>query len=216
MTTYITVAFGDGIGPEITEAALHVMREAGAALEIEAIEVGQRIYNMGGVAGILPSGVHRLQKHPILFKAPTAVPGNAEFTPVTESICRFFGLTEENRAVHANDFIPEISVVSHIGENLAIFEPGQDVASKIAGKNKSNPSGMLLAGVMMLSHIGQRETAGRIEYAWRQTLAEGIHTADIYARNTSRTKVGTREFAAAVVERLPVATIRPLLYNPAI
>ena len=42
--TPITVAHGDGIGPEIMEASLHIMQESGAALEIETIEIGEKVY----------------------------------------------------------------------------------------------------------------------------------------------------------------------------
>src|SRR6185436_16479859 len=40
----ITVAHGDGIGPEIMAATLHILKEAGAALEIDTIEVGEKVY----------------------------------------------------------------------------------------------------------------------------------------------------------------------------
>ena len=54
----------------------------------------------------------------------------------------------------------------------------------------------------MLAHIGQGAIAAKIHNAWLRTLEEGIHTADIYSEELSRLKVGTRQFAEAVVERL--------------
>ena len=45
----ITVAYGDGIGPEIMEAVMHILMEAGAAIEPERIEVGEKIYLQGMV-----------------------------------------------------------------------------------------------------------------------------------------------------------------------
>ncbi len=42
--TAITVAHGDGIGPEIMEASLHIIQSAGAALDIEKIEIGEKVY----------------------------------------------------------------------------------------------------------------------------------------------------------------------------
>ena len=53
--TPITVAHGDGIGPEIMNATLQILEAAGAALEIETIEIGEKVYLRGNTAGIDPS-----------------------------------------------------------------------------------------------------------------------------------------------------------------
>ena len=53
--TPITVARGDGIGPEIMDATLHVIQVAGARLEIEEMEVGEKVYLRGISTGIEPS-----------------------------------------------------------------------------------------------------------------------------------------------------------------
>ena len=50
----ITVAHGDGIGPEIMAATLHILNEAGARLEIDTIEIGEKVYLSGNTAGIAP------------------------------------------------------------------------------------------------------------------------------------------------------------------
>jgi isocitrate dehydrogenase len=55
---------------------------------------------------------------------------------------------------------------------------------------------------MMLVHIGQPEIAERVHNAWLATLEDGVHTYDIYDPAVSKEKVGTREFAQAVVSRL--------------
>ena len=52
--TPITVAHGDGIGPEIMEATLHIIEAAGAQIEPETIEVGEKVYLRGITAGIEP------------------------------------------------------------------------------------------------------------------------------------------------------------------
>ncbi len=54
----------------------------------------------------------------------------------------------------------------------------------------------------MLIHINQPETATLIENAWLKTIEDGIHTADIYSKEHSKQKVGTQEFADAVITRL--------------
>src|SRR5262249_39841983 len=66
----------------------------------------------------------------------------------------------------------------------------------------ANPSGLLLGAVMMLVHIDQGDVAERVHNAWLSTLEDGLHTYDIYEAETSKRKVGTDEFARAVVERL--------------
>ena len=50
----VTVAHGDGIGPEIMSATLEIIQAAGAQLEIEEIEVGEKVYLKGISAGIEP------------------------------------------------------------------------------------------------------------------------------------------------------------------
>jgi isocitrate dehydrogenase len=54
----------------------------------------------------------------------------------------------------------------------------------------------------MLVHIDQVDVAERVHNAWLRTLEDGIHTYDIYTEGVSKQKVGTREFAQAVVARL--------------
>ena len=91
---------------------------------------------------------------------------------------------------------------SNIGENFAMFEAVHGSAPDIAGKGIANPSGLLLGAIQMLVHIGQGEVAAKIHNAWLKTIEDGIHTGDIYREETSKQKVGTDEFCAAVLERL--------------
>lgn len=98
-----------------------------------------------------------------------------------------------------------------------MFEAIHGSAPSLAGQNLANPSGLLLAAVMMLVHIRQFEVATRVHNAWLKTVEDGIHTADIFTAGTSRQRVGTAEFAAAVVDRLGKApeTLRPVAYKEA-
>src|SRR6266480_3869359 len=66
----ITVAYGDGIGPEIMEATLHIIKAAGARIEIEPIEVGEKVYLRGISAGIEPSAWESLSRTRVFLKAP--------------------------------------------------------------------------------------------------------------------------------------------------
>ena len=91
---------------------------------------------------------------------------------------------------------------ANIGDRCAMFEAIHGSAPRRAGQNLANPSGLLLAAVMMLVHIDQTDVATLVHNAWLRTLEDGIHTYDIYVESVSKQKVGTKEFAEAVVERL--------------
>lgn len=91
---------------------------------------------------------------------------------------------------------------ANIGQHSAMFEAIHGSAPRRAGQNLANPSGLILAGAMMLAHVGEAEKANLIQNAWLKTLEEGIHTYDIYKPEVSREKVGTKEFADAVIKRL--------------
>ena len=106
---------------------------------------------------------------------------------------------------------------ANIGEEYAMFEAIHGSAPPLAGKNIANPSGLLQAAIMMLTHIGQPATAQLIHNAWLATLENGFHTQDIYTHNHSKELVGTREFALAVMKHLgqEPRILRPVHYGEA-
>jgi isocitrate dehydrogenase len=83
-----------------------------------------------------------------------------------------------------------------------MFEAIHGSAPRRAGQNLANPSGLLLGAVMMLVHVGLTDHAERVHNGWLRAIEDGIHTYDIYDEKVSKQKVGTKEFAEAVVERL--------------
>jgi isocitrate dehydrogenase len=83
-----------------------------------------------------------------------------------------------------------------------MFEAIHGSAPRRAGQNLANPSGLLHGAILMLVHIGQSEVAERVHNAWLATIEDGVHTYDIYKEGTSTEKVGTSEFADAVIARL--------------
>lgn len=91
---------------------------------------------------------------------------------------------------------------ANIGTKGAMFEAIHGSAPRRAGQNLANPSGLLLGGIQMLDYIGQGDIAATVQNAWLKTLEDGIHTYDIFKPNTSKEKVGTKEFAEAIIERL--------------
>ena len=77
--TPITVAHGDGIGPEIMAATLQILEAAGAALEIETIEIGEKVYLRGNSSGIEPSSWDSLLRTQVFLKAPITTPQGGGF-----------------------------------------------------------------------------------------------------------------------------------------
>jgi isocitrate dehydrogenase len=335
----ITVANGDGIGPEIMNATLHIIKEAGAQLEIEMIEIGEKVYLRGNSAGIEPNAWESLRRTKVFLKAPITTPQGGGFKSLNVTTRKALGLyanvrpcvsyhpfvetkhpvmdvvivreNEEDvyggiehrqtvdvyqclklisrpgteKIVHyafeyarANsrkkvtcftkdnimkmtdglfhkifdeigatypeiekehwivdigaakladtpeafdvivmpnlygDILSDVAAQiagsvglagsANIGTSAAMFEAIHGSAPRRAGQNLANPSGLFLGAILMLVHIGQTEEAARAHNAWLKTLEDGIHTYDIYDERVSKQKVGTKEFAQAVVARL--------------
>ncbi len=90
---------------------------------------------------------------------------------------------------------------ANIGDDIAIFEPTHGSAPKYAGQNKANPVATMLSGVMMLRHLGENDSADRIERAIAEVIAEGKNvTYDL--KLDPATAVGTSQVADAVIARL--------------
>jgi isocitrate dehydrogenase len=337
--TPITVAHGDGIGPEIMAATLHILKEAGARIDIDEIEIGEKVYLRGISAGIEPSAWDSLRRTRVFLKAPITTPQGGGFKslnvttrktlglyanvrpcvayypyvktkhpgmdvvivreneedlyagiehqqtdqvvqslkiisrPGSEKIVRyafdyavannrkkvtcftkdnimklsdglfhkvFDEVGAEYPAIEKEHWIVDIGAAkladtpgafdvivmpnlygdilsdvaaqiagsvglagsANIGTGAAMFEAIHGSAPRRAGQNLANPSGLLLGAVMMLVHIDQPDVAERVHNAWLKTIEDGIHTYDIFQEGLSKQKVGTKEFAQAVVDRV--------------
>lgn len=91
---------------------------------------------------------------------------------------------------------------ANIGSNIAMFEAIHGSAPDIAGQKIANPSGLINASIMMLSHLGKTEIADTIKNAWLTTLEQGYHTADVFQEAITREIVSTSEFADHIIENL--------------
>src|SRR5436190_14874894 len=335
----ITVAYGDGIGPEIMEATLRIIKAAGARIDIEEIEVGEKVYLRGISAGIEPSAWESLRRTKVFLKAPITTPQGGGYKSLNVTTRTTFGLYANVRPCvsyypfvetkhptmdvviireneedlytgieyrQTNEMVESLKLISrpgsekiiryafeyarshnrkkvtcfmkdnimkltdglfhrvfneiaeeypditnetwivdigaakladtpeafdvivlpnlygdilsdvaaqiagsvglagsaNIGESCAMFEAIHGSAPRRAGQNLANPSGLLLGAVLMLVHIGQNEVAEKVHNAWLRTIEDGIHTYDVYNEVTSKQKVGTKEFAEAVSERV--------------
>jgi isocitrate dehydrogenase (NAD+) len=86
---------------------------------------------------------------------------------------------------------------ANMGSEYAVFEAVHGSAPDIAGQNKANPTALLQSAVMMLHHLGQVETAVRVEKALFGTLAiKELTTGDLGGKNS------TTGFTAEIIKRL--------------
>jgi methanogen homoisocitrate dehydrogenase len=84
----------------------------------------------------------------------------------------------------------------NIGEKFALFEPVHGSAPDIAGRDLANPIATMRSGAMLLSHLGDHESAALVDQAIQHTLLKGIMTRDLGGT------AGTRDFSRAVREEL--------------
>ena len=92
---------------------------------------------------------------------------------------------------------------ANYGREAALFEPTHGSAPKYGGLNKANPTAMMLSGVLMLRHLGERDAADRMEGAIAAVIAEGKDvTYDLKPKADDPTAVGTSQFADAVIAQL--------------
>ncbi len=85
---------------------------------------------------------------------------------------------------------------ANIGSDVAVFEAVHGSAPDIAGRDRANPTALLLSAILMLRHLDWTELADRVEAGLLATLRDGVKTADVGGN------AGTRAFAKAVAERV--------------
>ncbi|EIM78491.1 isocitrate dehydrogenase [Nitritalea halalkaliphila LW7] len=88
----ITVAYGDGIGPEIMEATLRILDAAGAQIEPEVIEIGEQVYLKGISSGMDASAFESLRETKVFLKAPITTPQGGGFKSLNVTTRTSFGL----------------------------------------------------------------------------------------------------------------------------
>ncbi len=119
----ITVAHGDGIGPEIMDATLTILREAGAALKIETIEIGEAVYKRGSTAGIEPSAWESLRRTKVFLKAPITTPQGGGFKSLNVTVRKTLGLYANVRPCVA--YAPYVDT-RHPGMDVVIVRENEE------------------------------------------------------------------------------------------
>lgn len=90
--TRITVAKGDGIGPEIMDAVLSVLSAAGAEIETDEIEVGEKVYMAGNTSGIAKEAWDIIRRNKVFLKAPITTPQGGGYKSLNVTTRKFLGL----------------------------------------------------------------------------------------------------------------------------
>ncbi len=88
----VTIAYGDGIGPEIMRATLAVLEAAGAPLEYDVIEIGEKVYRKGITSGIPDEAWEILRRNRIFLKAPITTPQGGGYKSLNVTIRKALGL----------------------------------------------------------------------------------------------------------------------------
>jgi len=91
---------------------------------------------------------------------------------------------------------------ANVGDECAVFEATHGTAPKYAGKDKVNPSSLILSGAMLLEHIGWVEAASKLQTAVAATIKAGIVTYDLARQIAGAREVACSRFAEAIADRL--------------
>ncbi len=119
----ITVAEGDGIGPEIMNATLHVLKESGAALEILPVNVGEKLYLSGQTTGIAPETWETIRHSKGFLKAPITTPQGGGFKSLNVTIRTTLGLYANVRPCVS--FFPLVAT-KHPNMDLVIIRENEE------------------------------------------------------------------------------------------
>ena len=100
-TKAVTVAYGDGIGPEITEATLRVLDAAGVSLQYDTVEIGKAAYERGITSGIPSEAWDTIRKNDVMLKGPITTPQGGGYKSLNVTLRKTLGLFANVRQVKA-------------------------------------------------------------------------------------------------------------------
>jgi isocitrate dehydrogenase len=122
-TTTVTVAEGDGIGPEIMEATLSVLEAAKAPLRYETVTIGKAMYEQGHTSGIAPEAWDTIRRNPAFLKAPITTPSGGGYKSLNVTIRKTLNLFANVRP--SKSYAPFVAS-PHPGMNLVIIRENEE------------------------------------------------------------------------------------------
>src|SRR3990167_690572 len=123
INTPITIAYGDGIGPEIMTATLNILKAAKAAIAPEVIEVGEKIYLQGNTTGIPEDAWRSLLRTKVLLKGPITTPQGGGYKSLNVTIRKTLGLFANVRPCIA--YAPYVPTI-HPHTDLVIIRENEE------------------------------------------------------------------------------------------
>jgi isocitrate dehydrogenase len=129
MSTPITLARGDGIGPEIMDAVLEILKAAGADLAIEEIVIGKAMYEAGHASGIQDSAWDSLRRTKVFLKAPITTPQGGGFKSLNVTVRKSLGLYANVRPCVS--YHPIIATKHPVMDLVIVRENEEDLYSGI-------------------------------------------------------------------------------------
>ena len=132
----IVVAKGDGIGPEIMDSVLKVLKAAGARLNYEFIEIGEKLYRQGISTGISREAWDAIKKHNVLLKAPITTPQGNGYKSLNVTFRKVLGLFANVRPVVS--FQPFIAGHNEKIDMVIIRENEEDLYAGIEYRSTEN------------------------------------------------------------------------------
>lgn len=144
----ITVAYGDGIGPEIMDAVMYVLRKAEAKIRIEIVEVGSKLYKKNYASGIADDTWESLKRTRVLLKAPITTPQGGGYKSLNVTLRKALGLYANVRpSISYHPFVktlhPKLNVV-------IIRENEEDLYSGIEYRHTRN----VCESMKLISRVG--------------------------------------------------------------
>jgi isocitrate dehydrogenase len=127
--TPITIAYGDGIGPEIMRAVLRILEAAGAQIQPEVIEIGAELYKKGISSGIEDSSWDSLRRTKVFLKAPITTPQGGGVKSLNVTVRKTLGLYANVRPVAA--YPPFIETLKPKMDMVIIRENEEDLYAGI-------------------------------------------------------------------------------------
>jgi isocitrate dehydrogenase len=119
----VTVARGDGIGPEIMDATLRVLDAAGAPLHYDVIEIGEQMYLQGHSSGIAPEAWDTIRRNRAFLKAPITTPLGGGYKSLNVTIRKSLNLFANVRP--SKSYAPFVAS-THPGINLVIIRENEE------------------------------------------------------------------------------------------
>jgi isocitrate dehydrogenase len=162
--TPITVAHGDGIGPEIMDATLKILSAAGAQLDIEEIKIGESVYLSGVKNGIEQSAWDSLRRTKVFLKAPITTPQGGGFKSLNVTIRKSLSMYANVRPCVS--YAPYVET-NHPNMDLVIIRENEE---DLYGGIEYRQSQEVMASTKIITRPG---TERIVRYAFEYAIANG-------------------------------------------